>query len=138
MDFLDQIDFENHNGVYLPMINDAARNQFYDRILTEVRDQDCVEIGFGTGFLSMLALKHGARSIVAYESDPVRYELGCKVIELLKLSDNKTFDFFPEQSFVGNHPYKGNDKSLRVLFKTNIDPEKTYTLTSYYQNKIKL
>ena len=61
-----------------------------------------------------------------------------EVIELLKLSDNKTFDFFPEQSFVGNHPYKGNDKSLRVLFKTNIDPEKTYTLTSYYQNKIKL
>jgi len=90
MDFLDQIDFENHNGVYLPMINDAARNQFYDRILTEVRDQDCVEIGFGTGFLSMLALKHGARSIVAYESDPVRYELGCKVIELLKLQDRVT------------------------------------------------
>jgi hypothetical protein len=61
-----------------------------------------------------------------------------EVIELLKLSDNKTFDFFPEQSFTGNHPYKGNDKSIRILFKTNIDPEKTYTLTSYHQNIIKL
>jgi len=61
-----------------------------------------------------------------------------KVIELLKLSDNKTFGFFPEQSFIGDHPYKGNDKSIRILFKTNIDPEKTYTLTSYHQNIIKL
>lgn len=90
MDFLDCIDFENHNGVYLPMINDVARNQFYDQILTEVQDQDCVEIGFGTGFLSMLALKHGARSIVAYESDPIRYQLGCEVIRVLKLQDRIT------------------------------------------------
>lgn len=90
MDFLDSIDFEHHNGVYLPMINDVARNQFYDCILLEVRDQDCVEIGFGTGLLSMLALKHGARSIVAYESDPVRYQLGCQVIKILKLQDRIT------------------------------------------------
>lgn len=90
MNFLSNVDFEHHNGVFLPMLNDVARNQFYDRILPEVRDQDCVEIGFGTGFLSMLALKHGARSIVAYESDPVRYQLGCEVIKILKLQDRIT------------------------------------------------
>jgi len=90
MDFLNRVDFENHNGVYLPMINDVARNQFYDSILHEVQDQDCIEIGFGTGFLSMLALKHGARSIVAYESDPERYQLGCEVIKILKLQDRIT------------------------------------------------
>jgi hypothetical protein len=55
-----------------------------------VRDHDCVEIGFGTGLLSMLALKHGARSIVAYESDPDRYRLGCEVIRVLKLQDRIT------------------------------------------------
>jgi predicted RNA methylase len=60
MDFLDRVDFENHDGVYLSMLNDVARNHFYDQILTEVRNQHCVEIGFGTGLLSMLALKHGA------------------------------------------------------------------------------
>jgi len=90
MDFLNRVDFENHDGVYLSMLNDVARNQFYDQILTEVRDQHCVEIGFGTGLLSMLALKHGARSIVAYESDPDRYQLGCKVINILKLQDRIT------------------------------------------------
>ena len=90
MDFLDSVDFENHDGVYLPMLNDVARNHFYDQILTEVQDQDCVEIGFGTGLLSMLALKHGARSIVAYESDPDRFRLGCEVIKVLKLQDRIT------------------------------------------------
>ena len=90
MDFLDSVDFENHDGVYLSMLNDVARNHFYDQILTEVQDQDCVEIGFGTGLLSMLALKHGARSIVAYESDPDRFRLGCEVIKVLKLHDRIT------------------------------------------------
>jgi len=90
MDFLDRVDFENHDGVYLSMLNDVSRNHFYDQMLTEVRDHDCVEIGFGTGLLSMLALKHGARSIVAYESDPDRYRLGCEVIKVLKLQDRVT------------------------------------------------
>ena len=90
MDFLNRVDFENHDGVYLSMLNDVSRNRFYDQILTEVRDQHCVEIGFGTGLLSMLALKHGARSIVAYESDPDRYRLGCEVIRVLKLQDRVT------------------------------------------------
>ena len=90
MDFLDRVDFENHDGVYLSMLNDVSRNHFYDQVLTEVRDHDCVEIGFGTGLLSMLALKHGARSIVAYESDPDRYRLGCEVIKVLKLQDRVT------------------------------------------------
>ena len=90
MDFLDRVDFENHDGVYLSMLNDVSRNHFYDQILTQVRDQHCVEIGFGTGLLSMLALKHGARSIVAYESDTDRYQLGCEVIKVLKLQDRIT------------------------------------------------
>jgi hypothetical protein len=90
MNFLDRVDFDNHDGVYLSMLNDVSRNHFYDHVLTDVRDHDCVEIGFGTGLLSMLALKHGARSIVAYESDPDRYRLGCEVIKVLKLQDRVT------------------------------------------------
>lgn len=90
MEFLEHVDFLNHNGVFLPMLNDVARNQFYDKILPEVRDQNCIEIGFGTGFLSMLALKHGARHIVAYESDQHRYELGQTVIKVLNLQDRIT------------------------------------------------
>lgn len=88
MDFLQRIDWHNHDGVNLGMINDFMRNQFYDRIISRyVRDQLCTDIGFGTGLLSMLALKHGAKHVRAFESDADRFELGKEIIEQLKLSD---------------------------------------------------
>jgi hypothetical protein len=98
MEFLKHIDFDNHDGVHLPMINDVLRNQFYDRVLEQVQDQYCIEIGFGTGLLSMLAIKHGACHVTAYESDPARFQLGCAIIQLLKVENkitllNQRFDY---------------------------------------------
>jgi hypothetical protein len=91
MEFLQRIDFKNHDGVNLAMINDFMRNQFYDRVLeNRVQDQHCMDIGFGTGLLSVLAIKHGAIDIVAYESDVDRYELGCQMIDLLGLQNRIT------------------------------------------------
>lgn len=88
MKFLKNIDWQNHDGVNLSMINDFVRNQFYDRVLSRyVKDQHCTDIGFGTGLLSMLALKHGARHIRAFESDHDRYQLGCEIIKQLNLAD---------------------------------------------------
>jgi len=90
-DFLQRIDFKNHDGTNLPMIKDFMRNQFYDRVLmNNVRDQHCMDIGFGTGLLSVLALKHGAKHITAYECDDDRYQLGCEIIKLLKLQNRIT------------------------------------------------
>jgi hypothetical protein len=86
--FLDRLNWLEHDGINLPMINDVSRNQFYDKILAKtVLDCNCIDIGFGTGLLSMLALKHGARHILAFESDPDRYQLGQLVIEKLNLTD---------------------------------------------------
>jgi hypothetical protein len=88
MEFLKQIDFQHHDGVNLPMINDFMRNQFYDRILSRyVANQRCTDIGFGTGLLSIMALKHGARHVRAFESDQNRYLLGREIISQLKLQD---------------------------------------------------
>lgn len=88
MDFLQRIDWRNHDGVNLGMINDFMRNQFYDRIISRyVRDQRCTDIGFGTGLLSMLALKHGARHVRAFESNPDRFALGTEVIRQMNLQD---------------------------------------------------
>jgi hypothetical protein len=92
-------DWINHDGINLPMINSVVRNRFYDKLLSRyVQDQDCVEIGFGTGLLSIIALKHGAKSIIAYEKDQARFELGQYVISNLDLQDkiiikNKEFSF---------------------------------------------
>jgi len=88
MDFLQRINWHHHDGVNLGMINDFMRNQFYDRVLSRyVQDQHCTDIGFGTGLLSMLALKHGAKHIRAFESDEDRYLLGCEIIKRLDLAD---------------------------------------------------
>jgi hypothetical protein len=88
MNFLNNIDWHNHDGVNIGMINDFMRNQFYDRILsTEVKDCVCTDIGFGTGLLSMIALKHGASHVRAFESDYNRYLLGKEIIQQLGLDD---------------------------------------------------
>jgi hypothetical protein len=88
MSFLSRIDWFNHDGVNLGMINDFMRNQFYDRVLSRyVAGQRCTDIGFGTGLLSMLALKHGAEHVRAFESDADRYLLGCEIVQRLGLGN---------------------------------------------------
>lgn len=88
---LSRIDWHNHDGVNLAMINDFVRNQFYNRIIqANVRDCNVLDIGFGTGLLSMLALQHGARSITAYESDADRFLLGTEIIARLGLENKIT------------------------------------------------
>jgi 16S rRNA G966 N2-methylase RsmD len=87
--FLKNIDWQNHDGVGFTMINDFIRNQFYNNIFKDrVAGKQCIDIGFGTGLLSILALANNAQSIIAYESDINRYQLGKLVIDRLGL-DNK-------------------------------------------------
>jgi hypothetical protein len=88
IDFLNNIDFYNHDGVNLPMINDFMRNQFYESIFKQhVAEKNCIDIGFGTGLLSILAIKHGAQEITAYESDSSRFCLGQTIIKQLCLEN---------------------------------------------------
>lgn len=91
LEFLNFLDWDNHDGINLPMINDFMRNQFYDDVLrNNVKDKHCLDIGFGTGLLSILALKHGAKSIIAYESDQNRYLLGCEILKRMGLEKKIT------------------------------------------------
>lgn len=82
------IDWMNHDGVNLPMINDYMRNQFYESIIKHnVQSKKVVDVGFGTGLLSILCLKHGATNVVAYENNAERYQLGLEIIERCGLQD---------------------------------------------------
>lgn len=87
--FAQHIDWHRTVGLQLDMINSQAppgRNEFYDRMLAQhVRDRRCIDIGFGTGLLSMLAVKHGAEHIEAWEQDRDVFELGRKIIHELHL-----------------------------------------------------
>lgn len=100
------------DGINLPMINDVIRNHFYERLLSRyVQNQNCVDIGFGTGLLSLLAIKHGAISVIGYEKDPERFELGQHVIQKLGLGDRIS---------IRNKEFSADDfddcKSARVFF----------------------
>ena len=77
---LKQVDFFNDDGIYLPMINDAYRNIFYKGAIQECKDQHCIDVGFGTGLLSFAALDSGAKSVIAYEVDTKRFEIGKHII----------------------------------------------------------
>ena len=85
---ISQIDWYLDDGVNVPMLNDILRNRFYDNILsTGLTRARCVDIGFGTGLLSILALKHGADHVVAFEKDLNRYHLGQQIIQDLGLEN---------------------------------------------------
>lgn len=71
----------------LAMINDVVRNSFYKKILKDTKNKNCLEIGFGSGILSILALEAGANHIVAYEGDLETYQLGLEVIQSLGLEN---------------------------------------------------
>jgi len=72
------------------MINDVLRNKFYKNILQDVKGKHCLEIGFGSGILSLLALEYGAKSIVAYEEMEDTYNLGVEIIKSLGLQNKIT------------------------------------------------
>lgn len=74
------------DGITLRMLKDKQRNKFYDAALRElVPGKNCIDVGFGTGLLSLIALKHGAVHIRAYESNFERYHLGLHIITELGL-----------------------------------------------------
>jgi len=78
-------------GNYKKMIFDKPRNQWYWELLKQSKNKVCVDVGFGTGILTLIALHHGAKHVYAYEKDPSTFELGKYIIEELGFSDRVTF-----------------------------------------------
>ena len=76
------------DGINLVMINDYLRNSFFEKsFINTVAGKNCIDVGFGTGLLSILALKHGAKHITAFESNVDRYDFGVAMIHALNLED---------------------------------------------------
>lgn len=85
------IEWRSDDGVFLPMINDTGRNKFYKAALEErAAGKRVVDIGSGTGLLSILACHAGAESVIAIERDPERAQLTRDNIKLCNLEDRVT------------------------------------------------
>ena len=82
------MDFLADDGVFIPMLNDTGRNQFYKQALDRVAAGQVVcDIGAGTGFLSVLALQAGASRVIAVERDPGRFAYLNQTIKNLGLEN---------------------------------------------------
>lgn len=86
--FLNNLNFKK--TAYLTMMSDVKRNQFYNNILSEITDKTCLEIGFGAGLLSLIALKHQPKHIVAVERNLASFELGKYLIKKSGLKNKIT------------------------------------------------
>lgn len=76
------------DGIFLPMINDAGRNQFYkDAIEQATPGKVVVDIGTGTGLLSILAVQAGAKKVYAVEQDAGRIEYASNMFRKLGIRD---------------------------------------------------
>lgn len=79
---------ETVNDWHFAMINDLPRNQFYQSALQRVVDEKSVvlEIGAGTGLLSMMAAQAGAKRVIAIEANPDIAQLARQIIAMNGLS----------------------------------------------------
>jgi predicted RNA methylase len=82
------MDWMKDDGIFLPMINDTGRNQFYKAAIERaVNGKTVCDIGAGTGLLTILAIKAGARKVFAVEHDIDRANLARQMFERLGITD---------------------------------------------------
>lgn len=130
--------FLNFNGnIGFNMLCDSYRNMFYESLIKKnVKDKVIVDPTWGTGFLSFLALKHGAKEIIAFEYQKPLYEIGLTTIKKLNFQNkiklfHKWFDF--------NSVDLPNDVIiLHELIGHNIYNEKMKDVLSNNQKNIKI
>ena len=74
---------------HFAMVNDTARNEHFEAALRKVVGPASVvlDIGAGTGLLSMLAARAGARQVIACEANPVLAGTARKIISRNGYSD---------------------------------------------------
>lgn len=85
------MDWMKDDGIFMPMLNDPGRNSFYQQALQQFAPGATVcDIGAGTGLLSVLAVKAGAKHVYAIERDGERCDYVRNMVDRLDLSKQIT------------------------------------------------
>lgn len=122
---------------FIPMLNDKKRNLFYQKMIQKnVTGKTVLEIGAGTGLLSIEAAKTGASHVYACEVNPLLYYLAKKNIESSGFSDKITiFNCHSNDLLLEEHIPKKVDIILSELISTDIFTE---NMISSLENSQKL
>lgn len=88
MTFLKDINWDGSTfGYDLLMINDQKRNKFFTIDPAICRDAVVLDIGTGTGILSVSAVQSGAKKVYSFEKDPKNYAVAKQFIKQAGLED---------------------------------------------------
>ena len=83
-----------HFGIHLDMIGDIARTSAYQRAIMNcahlIKDKIVLDVGAGSGILSIFAAKAGAKHVYALECSSI-CGLAREIVRLNGLSDRITF-----------------------------------------------
>ncbi len=88
------------NEYHFPMLNDQVRNKaFHEAIRRVIRNNSRVlDIGSGTGLLSMMSSKHGAKLVTGIEKNAILARVGHEILDLNGFGGDK-IRLFQGQSY---------------------------------------
>lgn len=94
------------------MVNDTTRNRHFDMALKRAVTPNSVvlDIGAGTGLLSMMAARAGAKQVIACEANPALAALAREVIKNNSCSDRIRVINKPSQQLVPEIDFPGNTR----------------------------
>jgi predicted RNA methylase len=126
-------------GLDIDMINNKVRNNFYDKILKKCKNKKCIEVGGGTGLLSIIALKHGATHVTCFEHDLNTYNALNNAIKYCNLQSKITLinENFTSYS-IEKHNLYDCELIFHELFGKNLWNDPGWPLRGSFDKKINI
>ena len=74
VELLGKYQWHQEDGIFRELLNDKVRNTFYfESISAKCKDKTVIDVGAGSGLLSIVAARAGAKRVYAVEKDPNRF-----------------------------------------------------------------
>ena len=124
-------------GLEIGLINNKIRNRFYDEILKKCKNKKCIEVGAGSGLLSLIALKHGATHITCFEQEINTFMILKDAVQYCGLQDKITLinEKFTSDS-IHKHHLHDCDLIFHELLGSNMWNDDGWPIRNTFDKKI--